>query len=259
MPEEKYITEIITDTESAISKMLGLRKKGFYSFRGHRNHEWHLGPHDLPEGGDFSALEQNRLQFVKYCRQLGDFSLTEKDYWETLFFAQHHGLKTRLLDWTSNPLVALYFAVSNVLTPTADDKSTFGCVWAVKVTENRWFGPEKLPGFGRAKPEEWRLPFWVMINPPLVTEKLVRQSGKFSYHPDNKDMDLSIQDRDEEEQLYKFVIERVNNENPTRTIREQLGILNVHHGSLFPDTDGIARYINHQWRYIASVNNLTNC
>ena len=34
------------------------------------------------------------------------------DSWEWLFFMQHYGVPTRLLDWSESPLMALFFAVT---------------------------------------------------------------------------------------------------------------------------------------------------
>ena len=239
-----YKTETFGSLSEVLSRCLKLRDEGFWSFRGQRKEEWNLGLHGY---GTVRWLDEHVHQFKKRCMEIiSSPHMHEKDSWRWLFFAQHYRLKTRLLDWTTNPLVAIYFAVENILS-RGNDREDYGVVWALRVSKRYFRSPEQI----RKTPA--KVSDWLLVNPPPVTSRLARQSGKFTFHPGNSPQPLDTIPRrgSGEEALIKMVLKGRGGSNPAASIRKQLGILNVHHAALFPDPDGIAHFLNSEWREIA--------
>ena len=116
------------------------RYKSRFAFRGVSNHEYPLSTSLMRLKGDFARVEFHLLrQFKKYAHT----DLQEKgNDWYWLSVGQHHGLPTRLLDWSYSPDVALHFATVNT---NSYDKD--GAVWKVNYKKAHQELPPVLKGY----------------------------------------------------------------------------------------------------------------
>ena len=141
--------------------------------------------------------------------------------WEWLAVAQHHGLATRLLDWTANPLAALYFAVAK---PGADTQSA---VWCYHHAGEDWTKHPRSP---------LTVSTLLEFRPPHITPRITVQGGCFTAHPDP--LKVPWQAWPGELRLIRIPADARS------SLRENLRKLGIDRAALFPDLDGIAWALN---------------
>jgi hypothetical protein len=205
-----------------------------------------LGGVDPPHAK--TGLEDHILRnFIRYSRPY--FETPPVNEWEFLVAAQHHGLPTRLLDWTYSPLVAAHFATID--RQSCIDKAVWRLDWK-KV--HRSFGFPELALLiqdldelfvkgGRFSP--WTLfnrdrkekPFACMIEPPSLDARIVAQAAVFTLCSDkSRPFDAFLEEHGLGDALTRFVIPA----GETARVRDQLDLASVDERRLFPDLDGVA-------------------
>ena len=170
------------------------RYRSPFVYRGMRSFGYGLDTSLQRLGGDYHLLEHHLLRnFRKYARDTT--TPPSATGWDWLALAQHHGLPTRLLDWTYSPYVALHFAT--------DDLSAYhedGIIWALNYVKAAEQLPPALQGalaregsnvftselLAPAAPTLRALedlqaePFVLFLEPPSLDARIVHQYALFS-------------------------------------------------------------------------------
>lgn len=155
---------------------------------------------------------------------------TDIDDWDLLIMAQHFGMKTRLLDWTSNPLTALWFACSN------NDPNYSSFVYLLIYSDKDILDKNKFPS-------PFDITHTMVIHPTLNNQRIIAQHGLFTVHTYIKNHKKFVPLNKNSLLKDKLIMIEIPGKLKNDLIIK-LNILGVNKFTLFPDIEGLCNYIN---------------
>ena len=164
--------------------------------------------------------EERILQEFRY-RFAAEIDNRPYDEWELLAFAQHVGVPTRLLDWSTSPLIALFFAL-------CEETDTDRAVYCVSLTKHG----NEISKSDRQGSSPFRVKKVWRFSPPLSFARLRNQRGVFTIQPDP----VGKFPR----QITKKIVIKNGLVSSFRNILFQFGI---DYGYIYPDEEGIGQQL----------------
>jgi hypothetical protein len=175
-----------------------------------------------------AALEQVMMkEFMRTAPPYLD--IVPQSILDWLAVARHYGMATRLLDWTFNPLTALWFVVER--RPDEGD----GVLWILDSSVYEQLGDKDDP-FGL---DDVRI-----VRPRHIVGRIVSQLGLFTIHPLQDDQFVPLEDIDAHRRsLKKLRIDRAS----YLEIRRVLDRCGVNASTIYPGLDGLCAQL--QWAH----------
>jgi hypothetical protein len=231
------------------------RFRSSIAYRGLSSTSYDLKTSLVRLGGQFVRLENHLLRnFRKYAHRE---VVPADSVWNWLATAQHHGLPTRMLDWTFSPYVALHFATANTQRFNED-----GAIWCVDYMRAHQLLPDQLRDilsregsnlitaemlsrsvstlteFDRLSDRT----FVVFFEPPSLDQRIVNQYALFTLMSDPCAL------LDEWLQNHPKVYRRIIIPAALKwEIRDKLDQANITERVLFPGLDGLSRWLTRHY------------
>ncbi len=245
-------------------------------WRGQADAQWHLTPgvyrspaaiRTRRDKGPFGLAEERRLLEIFKAHGRAVVQPRPESDAEWYFLMRHYGLPTRLLDWSENPLVALFMALrDNVLTarePKSDGgPPTCAAVWGLDpgVLNRQWhrtgifWGDDDAVRGYMPGPLSQDCPIGhsvqpVAVQPPNSNARIVAQASRFTIHGwDRSGLDEQVEDWSwgAEPPITKLVIPTCC-EGPVYDDLHR--IARVTQDALFPDLEGLAEALSEAYAF----------
>jgi len=233
--KEGYQTYTVSSFKEYQDIILGIPEDHFILYRGQSQDKTLLPKIARYRVPNVERIEREMLDdFQRRSVHLIDY--LPASAWDWLALAQHHGMATRLLDWTENPLIALWFSMSH-RTNHADDG--YSVVWGFNVPREDIIdsAAEKDPFSGVGNK---------VFKPNHITKRISAQFGWFTIHksgPGRKFIPFE-ENRDYRDRLFKI---RVLSECFSECKR-RLHNFGINSASMYPDIDGLAKHV--EWIFL---------
>jgi hypothetical protein len=230
-------------------------------FRGQSDANWALSPKIWRKEYSDADEAEMRLEFESVGHPLTQAG-TARDKWYWYFLMQHYGAPTRILDWTTNPLVALYFAIRDAV-------EVDSAVWVIDPW--RWnrahvkgmYGPaiagwKETTGYlldledaCDSDEEDQTTKKWpIAIEPQHIDRRIAAQGSKFVIFGTKKDLtDSPAINRPRGGEGKHAILDKiVVPKNSAENLREELDQIGINEGTMFPDLDGLGKHIAWEWK-----------
>ncbi|MHC4113366.1 MAG: FRG domain-containing protein [Planctomycetota bacterium] len=232
---------------------------------------WFRGIHDrnyslIPGAYWRKNYDENQvlITFVQEGSAFGDLESTSD--WRTYYLAQHHGLPTRLLDWTESFSAALFFAFDQW------DGKTIPCIWIIQPCSINevflgWHGviaPEtityttiwlphkiskgkvlkKMDEDGYIYNNQWPL----AIYPKRANQRLHSQQGAFTIHGQKRQSITSLLKQkkvkvgDHVARIDLTGFDKVK-------VFSELSMLGVRRSAIYPDIDNFVKQLQQEYEW----------
>ena len=206
-----------------------------------------------------TKLESSILRnFTKYA--VSEDPSLHRSVWKQMILGQHHGLPTRLLDWTYSPLTAMHFATT---TNNLDKMDKYDCViWKINIEEIHKLLPvkyrdalgeenagiftvemlQKIAPDTETYDNDMNGSAMVIIEPPSIDPRIINQYSYFSVIPSNME-DIEAFLAENTTSTVKYVIKK----ELRWRIRDMLDQLNINERIVYPGLDGLTQWLTRHY------------